>query len=237
MNNQSGSLGERSMKWLLTNAPIYWRRYWQWAKANSKRARNLWLMILATSCCCYTFVAAGIYSTTPEYKATRTVRAKETETFGMTATALLFTPTHTNSPTVTWTPSATWTPTRTNTPTQTWTPTITLTPTITWTPSNTPTKTAIATNTKIPTKTTAPTNTRMPTATTGPVVVVPPGGGTGGGSGSGGTGNAGCDCARDYNCSDFTTHAAAQSCYVSCGGNNWSGLDRDNDGNACESLP
>ncbi len=49
-----------------------------------------------------------------------------------------------------------------------------------------------------------------------------------------------CDCGRDYNCSDFTTQYAAQSCFNSCGGSpsyNWAGLDRDNDGIACESLP
>ncbi|MGI6740142.1 MAG: thermonuclease family protein [Brevefilum sp.] len=49
-----------------------------------------------------------------------------------------------------------------------------------------------------------------------------------------------CICSRDYNCSDFTTHDAAQACFESCGGSpayNWSGLDRDRDGLACEWLP
>jgi len=46
-----------------------------------------------------------------------------------------------------------------------------------------------------------------------------------------------CDCSRDYDCGDFSTHAQAQACYVSCGSNNWSGLDRNKDGQACESLP
>jgi len=49
-----------------------------------------------------------------------------------------------------------------------------------------------------------------------------------------------CNCAIDYNCSDFATHAAAQECFESCGGSpnyNWSGLDRDRNGIACESLP
>jgi hypothetical protein len=46
-----------------------------------------------------------------------------------------------------------------------------------------------------------------------------------------------CNCSRDYNCSDFSTHAAAQACYIQCGGNDWSGLDRDKDGIACENLP
>ena len=54
---------------------------------------------------------------------------------------------------------------------------------------------------------------------------------------SGGSGSAVCDCSRDYNCSDFSTHNEAQACYVSCGSNNWSGLDSDGDGSACESLP
>ena len=47
----------------------------------------------------------------------------------------------------------------------------------------------------------------------------------------------GCDCSRDYNCPDFSTHAAAQACYDQCGGNNWSALDNDKDGSACEGLP
>jgi len=42
-----------------------------------------------------------------------------------------------------------------------------------------------------------------------------------------------------YNCSDFATHAEAQSVYEYCGGvsNDIHGLDRDKDGSACESLP
>lgn len=49
-----------------------------------------------------------------------------------------------------------------------------------------------------------------------------------------------CNCSVDYDCSDFSTHLAAQACFGSCGGsksNNWSGLDRDRNGIACESLP
>ena len=46
-----------------------------------------------------------------------------------------------------------------------------------------------------------------------------------------------CDCSIDYDCGDFSSHAQAQACYVSCGSNNWSGLDRNKDGQACESLP
>lgn len=46
-----------------------------------------------------------------------------------------------------------------------------------------------------------------------------------------------CNCSRDYDCINFATHQAAQSCYLFCGGNNWSALDADRDGIACESLP
>jgi micrococcal nuclease len=49
-----------------------------------------------------------------------------------------------------------------------------------------------------------------------------------------------CNCSIDYNCSDFSSHSAAQACFESCGGSrsyNWAGLDRDRDGIACESLP
>jgi len=42
-----------------------------------------------------------------------------------------------------------------------------------------------------------------------------------------------------YNCSDFVTHAEAQSVYEQCGGvnNDVHRLDQDKDGLACESLP
>ena len=50
-----------------------------------------------------------------------------------------------------------------------------------------------------------------------------------------------CDCSGDiYNCSNFTTHNQAQACYnycVSIGRGDIHGLDGDNDGSACESLP
>jgi hypothetical protein len=48
-----------------------------------------------------------------------------------------------------------------------------------------------------------------------------------------------CDCSIDYDCEDFQTRAEAQDCFNSCGGsptNNWSLLDRDSDGIACEWL-
>ena len=42
-----------------------------------------------------------------------------------------------------------------------------------------------------------------------------------------------------YNCTDFATHAEAQSVYAMCGGasNDVHNLDRDKDGESCESLP
>ena len=49
-----------------------------------------------------------------------------------------------------------------------------------------------------------------------------------------------CTCSLDYNCSDFSSHFTAQTCFNSCGGSssfNWSQLDSDGDGQACESLP
>lgn len=44
---------------------------------------------------------------------------------------------------------------------------------------------------------------------------------------------------RDYNCSDFSTHAEAQAFYIAQGGpaSDPHRLDGDNDGDACESLP
>lgn len=44
---------------------------------------------------------------------------------------------------------------------------------------------------------------------------------------------------NSYNCSDFSTHAEAQSAYEACGGsaNDVHRLDNDGDGVACESLP
>jgi len=50
-----------------------------------------------------------------------------------------------------------------------------------------------------------------------------------------------CDCSGDiYNCTDFTTQAAAQACYDYCMqevGYDVHRLDRDDDGVACEELP
>lgn len=55
-----------------------------------------------------------------------------------------------------------------------------------------------------------------------------------------GASTSSCNCRQDYDCKNFTTHSTAQSCFVSCGGSktkNWSNLDSDGDGQACESLP
>lgn len=50
-----------------------------------------------------------------------------------------------------------------------------------------------------------------------------------------------CDCSGNTkNCSDFSTHDEAQACYESClssAGTDVHRLDRDKDGEACESLP
>jgi len=55
---------------------------------------------------------------------------------------------------------------------------------------------------------------------------------------SGGGGNAVCSCAGDtLNCSDFSSHSAAQACYNYCisqGAGDIHRLDRDHDGSACE---
>lgn len=48
--------------------------------------------------------------------------------------------------------------------------------------------------------------------------------------------NGGCDCSIRYECSDFSTHESAQTCYNLC--NDYSSrLDEDRDGLACENLP
>ena len=44
---------------------------------------------------------------------------------------------------------------------------------------------------------------------------------------------------NDYDCSDFSTHREAQNFFISAGGpsDDYHNLDRDGDGQACESLP
>ena len=94
------------------------------------------------------------------------------------------------------------------------------------TPAPVTTIAPVSTNTLAPSRTPLPTNTAIPVIPTQPQALPPdnPPSGV-------------CNCDQDYNCSDFSTHSAAQACYISCGGNNWSGLDSDKDGSACESLP
>ena len=89
-------------------------------------------------------------------------------------------------------------------------------------PRPTATLTAIAT-VMLPTAT----NTPAPTATNTLTATNPP-------SGS-------CNCTGpDLDCTDFSSHAQAQSCFNYCvdlGYGDVFGLDRDNDGVACETLP
>lgn len=41
----------------------------------------------------------------------------------------------------------------------------------------------------------------------------------------------------DYDCADFSTHSEAQDFFESAGSGDPHGLDRDGDGEACETLP
>jgi endonuclease YncB( thermonuclease family) len=65
--------------------------------------------------------------------------------------------------------------------------------------------------------------TPIPTATYLPTVVLNPDQGS-------------CDCSVRWECSDFSSHAAAQACFNACNDYN-SKLDDDHDGLACEALP
>jgi hypothetical protein len=91
------------------------------------------------------------------------------------------------------------------------------------TPSPQATRTTIQ-----PTKTTIPTKTYTPLSTTLPEKTV---------SGVSAE-SVVCGCSTDqYNCADFSTHAAAQSCYEYCisqGRGDIHRLDADKDGLACE---
>lgn len=53
------------------------------------------------------------------------------------------------------------------------------------------------------------------------------------------TGTAGAKYTDEYNCDDFKTQSQAQNFFIKAGGpsKDVNGLDGDNDGNACESLP
>lgn len=98
-------------------------------------------------------------------------------------------------------------------------------PESTATPTDTPTSIPVPTGTSAPTDTPTlvPTATLIPTETPtlpSTATATP------------------CDCSADvYNCDDFIGPYAAQQCYLQCqaaGAGDVHGLDRDNDGNACE---
>lgn len=150
-------------------------------------------------------------TSTPTLTATATA-VPPTDTATSTATTT-FTPTATPTPTATATSTVILTPTATSTASATFTPTETATPTATNMPQ-VPTLTATATQSMTPTLT--PTVTRTPTAIS-------------------------YICSSDfYNCSDFSTQREAQAAYDYCavrGFGDVHGLDQDDDGVACESLP
>jgi hypothetical protein len=90
--------------------------------------------------------------------------------------------------------------------------------------SATPIPTQVYTATPIPTRTYSPTP--IPTQYIPPITSY--------------TGTCPCDCSGpDLNCKDFSSHAQAQSCFECCKKSHGDcfGLDRDGDGNVCESLP
>ena len=90
--------------------------------------------------------------------------------------------------------------------------------------SATPIPTQVYTATPIPTRTYSPTP--IPTQYIPPITSY--------------TGTCPCDCnGPDLNCKDFSSHAQAQACYECCKKpyGDIFGLDRDGDGNVCESLP
>jgi hypothetical protein len=105
------------------------------------------------------------------------------------------------------------------------TPILTSTPVPTSTQTQIPTQTPTSTNTPVPTyvPTTLPTK-AIPSPRPSPTTIY-----------------AICNCfGPDLNCKDFSTHTKAQACFVYCNSIGFSdvfGLDRDNDGSACEDLP
>jgi hypothetical protein len=129
------------------------------------------------------------------------------------------TPTPTPGTTATATPSTTTTATPTATATHTATATATATHTATATATATHTATATATATHTATATATATHTATATATPGGLVAA-----------------CGTCALTDCNCSDFSTQAQAQTC-LNADPSDPFGLDGDNDGVACESLP
>lgn len=85
----------------------------------------------------------------------------------------------------------------------------------------------------VPTSTFAPTQTALPTRTPIPMILPtlePP-------PGANPSTDGACNCSLVYTCASFSSHDAAQACFNSCGGNNWSGLDTDGDGIVCVGMP
>lgn len=93
-------------------------------------------------------------------------------------------------------------------------------PTITFTPSITPSFTV--------TFTPGPTFTPRPTLTLTPALQPLPS-----------STAMVCICSRDYDCGEFLSQYAAQACFIQCGGStsfDWSKLDNNGNGQACESY-
>ena len=133
-------------------------------------------------------------------------------------------------PTATSTLTNTLTPTASATPSRTQTSTATASATPSQTQTHTSTATAIPSQTRTATPATA---TPPPTFTSVPptlVLIVPTQ-----------PAQAACSCSGDtLNCGDFSFQSSAQACYnycISIGAGDIHGLDGNNDGSACESLP
>jgi hypothetical protein len=96
--------------------------------------------------------------------------------------------------------------------------------------TSTQTPLPLPTDTLLPTQTPEPTVTPLPLPTNTLVVIVPQQ-----------PAQAACSCSADtLNCGDLGTHSNAQACFEYCiaqGAGDIHGLDGNNDGVACESLP
>jgi len=94
-------------------------------------------------------------------------------------------------------------------------------------PTQEPTLAIVATSTFAPTQTLFPTKTPVPMIL--PTLEPPPGANP--------ATDGACNCSFVYTCANFSSHDAAQACFNSCGGSNWSGLDSDGNGMVCEGMP
>ena len=184
---------------------------------------------------------ASLAASAPTATATHTPTPSVTPSPTATHTPIP-TPTHTPTPTATSTPvpTATYTPEPTPTPTPTVAPspivspmpthtpapTVIPSPTATHTPAPVPTPIPTATHTPAPTHTPTPTPTftPSPTATHTPMPTETP------------TPTA-APSFEDRNCSDFDNWRAAQDFFEAAGDGDPHGLDGNDDGVACESLP